>query len=105
MASAPEPLVVGVAAAGFTADWTSDDPDPLPTLTEMRAFVDDYEQARGRAFDPTERDALDAANLSACAYGARCQHSDMTLHPELIRAAAPAWIRLLRERGENALAS
>ena len=101
--SAPEPLVVGVAAAGFTADWTSAEPDPLPTVTEMRAFVHEYEQAMGRAFDPKERDALDAANLSACAYGARCQHSDMSRHPELVRSSAPGWIRLLRERGENGL--
>jgi hypothetical protein len=104
VASAPETFVVGVAAASFTADWsTRTEPDPLPSVSEMRSFVTDYERVRGNPFDRAQREALDAANLAACAYGARCQHSDVTRHPELIRAPIPPYIRLLRERGEQAL--
>jgi hypothetical protein len=69
----------------------------------MRSFVAEYEQARGEAFTDEEREILDAANLLLCAYGARCQHSDMVLHPELIRAPIPRWFRLLVERGGGAL--
>jgi len=40
VASAPETFVVGVAAASFTADWsTRTEPDPLPSVSEMRSFV------------------------------------------------------------------
>jgi Phosphotransferase enzyme family len=103
VASAPETFVVGVAAASFTADWSArTEPDPLPSVSEMRSFVQDYERARGNPFDRAQREALDAANLVACAYGARCQHSDATRHPELIRAPIAPYIRLLRERGEQA---
>jgi hypothetical protein len=101
--AAPEPVVVGNAAAQFTADWTSGGADPLPTVDEMRAFVADYESARGRSFSTAERQVLDAANLSACAYGARCAHSDMVLRPEILDGAQPGWIRLLHERGSRAL--
>jgi Phosphotransferase enzyme family len=104
VASAPETFVVGVAAASFTADWTTrTEPDPLPRVSEMRSFVEDYERARSDPFDRAQREAVDAANLVACAYGARCQHSDVTRHPELISAPIPPYIRLLRERGEQAL--
>jgi len=104
VSSAPETFVVGVAAASFTADWSArTEPDPLPSVPEMRSFVQDYERARGNPFDRAQREALDAANLVACAYGARCQHSDVTRHPELIRGPIPPYIRLLRERGEQAL--
>jgi hypothetical protein len=94
--------VVGNPAATFTADWASDDPDPLPSLAEMQAFVDDYEHYRPTPFTPIERNALDAANLFACAYGARCQHSDLQLHPAVGRTPDMAWLRLLRERGKSA---
>ena len=99
---APEPVVVGNTAAIFTADWTSDDPDPLPSLAEMEAFVDDYERHRSAPFTRTERNVLDAANLFACAYGARCQHSDRQLHPAVGRTPDVGWLRLLRERGGSA---
>jgi Phosphotransferase enzyme family len=102
LAIAVEAVVVGNAAAQFSADWTSADPDPLPSLPEMTAFVNDYENARDQPFSPAERELLDAANLFACAYGARCQHSDMVLHPKVGRSATVGWLRLLRQRGERA---
>jgi hypothetical protein len=54
---------VGSASAQFTTDWTDPESHPLPGVDEMRAFVDDDEHARGRAFDAEQRDALNAANL------------------------------------------
>ncbi len=101
--AAPEAVVVGNTAAQFTAGWTDSEDDPLPSVSEMRSFVSDYELARGATFDASERELLDAANLFLCAYGARCQHSDMTKHPEIARTANSGWYRLLRERGERAL--
>jgi hypothetical protein len=103
--AAPEAVVVGNTAAQFTADWTSSEDDPLPNISEMRSFVSDYELARGATFDAAERDVLDAANLFLCAYGARCQHSDMQRYPEIARAPDSGWYRLLRERGDAALFS
>jgi aminoglycoside phosphotransferase (APT) family kinase protein len=103
LAVAPEAIVVGNTAAQFTADWASPQPDPLPTMADMRAFVADYEEARGASFDEAERDLLDAANLALCAYGARCQHSDLVLHPAIAGTADSRWLRLLQARGEWAL--
>ena len=45
VAAAPEAVVVGNAAAKFTADWTSGEFDPLPSVAEMQSFVGDYERA------------------------------------------------------------
>ena len=69
----------------------------------MGAFVEDYERVRRRRFTAIERQVLDAANLYACAYGARCQHSDQQLRPMVGYDTDVAWLRLLRERGESAL--
>jgi Phosphotransferase enzyme family len=99
--AAPEAVVVGNAAAQFCVDWTSDDPDPLPSLEEMRAFVENYEEARGRCFSQWEGEVLDAANLALCTYGARCQHSNLLLHPEQAGPPDTRWVRLLRERGKR----
>lgn len=99
---APEAVAVGQAAAMFSTDWRVG-PTTVPSLPAMRAFVDDYEHHRGRAFNRDERVALDAANLMLCAYGARCQHSDRVLHPEIAGSSASGWVRLLRERGPAGL--
>ena len=74
-----EPELVGSAAHAFTADWGIPQARRLPTLDEARAFVADYEAARGARFSPAERDTLDAAWVYATAYGARCEHSDARL--------------------------
>jgi hypothetical protein len=101
LALASEPAIVGQAAGGFPIDWRAGYADPPPTVDQMRAFVADYERARGTEFTPNELDALDAANLAMIAYGARCQHSDQQLRPDLGDNAAIGWPRLLRERGER----
>lgn len=99
---APEPAAVGHAAAQFSTDWrigyTS-----LPSVAEMRSFVRDYELHRGTQFDPDELVVLDAANLLLCAYGARCQHSDRILDPELSGPPNAGWENLLLERRTHSL--
>jgi hypothetical protein len=99
---APEPVVVGCAAAQFSAVWGDHVTSPLPILDEMKSFVELYESARGQTFTPGEREMLDAANLWTCAYGARCQHSDAVLSKR--DATKTIYGRLLRERGVRALA-
>lgn len=69
-----EPRLVGQAAATFTATWEL--PVRLvPSLDEARAFVAEYEQARGRTFPPDERRRLAAAATYVLAYNARCEAS------------------------------
>jgi aminoglycoside phosphotransferase (APT) family kinase protein len=46
-----------------------------PTRDQARAFVADYERARGRPLDRSERRRLDAAAIYALAYTARCEHA------------------------------
>ncbi len=45
-----------------------------PSRDEARAFVADYEAARGRPFTGAERRRLDAAAIHAMTYTARCEH-------------------------------
>jgi hypothetical protein len=103
LGAAPEPVIVGNAAGQFCCDWHSGQDDPLPTVDDMRSFVEDYERARGAPFDASERELLDAANRLLVAYGARCQHSDLLRHPAIGGTAENRWLRLLRERGEDLL--
>lgn len=70
-----EPALVGSCAHGFTADWSRGDRAQAPTLDEARAFVADYEAARGRPFDRAERAACAAVFAYTCAYTARCRHA------------------------------
>jgi hypothetical protein len=68
-----EPALVGFTACAFTADWTrTGNMAPAPALAEARAFVADYEAARGRAFAADERRLCAAMFAYACAYVARC---------------------------------
>jgi hypothetical protein len=67
-----EPVVLGNAAWSFPATWYLDvalaaSPD------EARAFVAEYERARGRAFDRDERRRLAAQATYGLAYSARCE--------------------------------
>jgi hypothetical protein len=67
-----EPALVGFTAHAFCADWSRQPPPPAPTLEEARAFVADYEAARGRRFSVEERRLCGAAFAYSCAYTARC---------------------------------
>lgn len=93
---ADEAVVVGVTAAQFCSNWRLQ--HPVATVEEMRQFVDEYERLRQRPFDAVERQRLDAANLALIAYGARCQHADMRLYPEIGGTEQDSWIGLLNAR-------
>jgi hypothetical protein len=70
-----EPELVGFIAHAFCADWSRPQHVQAPTLEEARAFVSDYEAARGRAFDAEERRLLGASFAYSVAYSARCGHA------------------------------
>jgi phosphotransferase family enzyme len=67
-----EPALVGFTAHAFCADWSREGYASAPTLEEARAFIADYEAARGRAFSAEERRSVGAAFAYSCAYTARC---------------------------------
>ena len=66
------------------------------------ALVADHEAARGTAFTKDDWEVLDASNLYLylCAYGARCQHSDISTGA-VGDGVAPVWAELLRARGRQ----
>ncbi|HVU67531.1 MAG TPA: phosphotransferase [Ktedonobacteraceae bacterium] len=72
-----EPIIVGHASRYFTYTEFFGE-HRLPTEDEARAFLAEYEAARGRPFTPEEHQTLQAAQLYSLAYSARCEHA---LHP------------------------
>jgi hypothetical protein len=70
-----EPALIGAVAHGFCADWSQGDNRQAPNLDEARAFVRDYEDARGKAFSAEERRLCGACLAYASAYTARCGHA------------------------------
>jgi hypothetical protein len=91
--------MVGAAAHAFTADWQREDIVRVPSIEEMRAFVADYEAARGRAFDVAERATLSASLVYSIGYTARCNHSTNSREGELNGDFRP----LLRKYGAQLL--
>ena len=95
-----EPVVVGAAAHAFCADWEREVTPVAPTIDELRAFVDDYQEARGRRFDAGERQTLAGSLVYSLAYTARCVHA-LGARPEdrgvafirLVTAEGPALLR------------
>jgi hypothetical protein len=75
----PEAVLVGAASVHFTTDWSDSSTDPFPSPDESSAFVNEYEEVRGRRFAPRDRELVDAAQIYRLAYGARCEHSDSLL--------------------------
>lgn len=69
------PVLLGSLAPHFTADWQRDAIVRAPSMDEMRAFVADFEAARGQPFTGAERSTLSAALVYAMAYTARCNHA------------------------------
>lgn len=69
-----EAVVVGTAAATFTATWRFGVPNP-PSPEESWAFVEEYEAARQSVFSGEERAAIAAADVYVMAYTARCEHA------------------------------
>jgi hypothetical protein len=73
-----EPIIVGHASGYFT--YTEHfGGSRQPTDEESRAFIAEYEVARGQPFTSEEHQTLDAARLYELAYSARCEHA---LHPD-----------------------
>ena len=66
---------VAVAAHGFPLDWSGRGIHRQPTGDDIRAFIADYEAARGGPFAKAERASLFANIVYAMAYGARCTHA------------------------------
>lgn len=69
-----EPIIVGHASGYFTYTEFFGE-SRLPTDEEARAFVSEYEAARGRSFTCEEHQTLQAAKIYGIAYAARCEHA------------------------------
>jgi hypothetical protein len=71
-----EPLLVGNAAGSFTYTEELEREVVLwPTAPESLAFIEDYEEARGRLFTIDERRGAQGACVYLRAYAARCTHA------------------------------
>lgn len=92
-----ETLIVAGAAIGFTMTWHLD-VRLTPTPEEARAFIMDYEEARGRRFTQDERCSINAAATYGLAYGARCYHC--LQHDPSHIAAGTALEALTQYKGE-----
>jgi hypothetical protein len=69
-----EPNLLGCSAATFT--YMEHLPVELqPTANETRAFIAEYESARGRRLAPDERRATHGAAIYVRAYATRCGHA------------------------------
>jgi Phosphotransferase enzyme family len=100
LAFRPETELVGMSAGAFTADWTLQGVRRIPTADDIRAYVADYEKARGQSFSTRERRSLFANCVYCIAYGARCAHS---LEPDKLKWEENTWPHLLRTEGEALL--
>jgi hypothetical protein len=97
LATMRESIAVGQAAATWRA--LAEPGETAPTVEEIVAYTRAYEEARGRAFDQVERDAIGAAALFTLAYTARCEHA-IDPHREVHQRARPR----LEADGERLLA-
>ncbi|HEV2656160.1 MAG TPA: hypothetical protein VGT82_14435 [Ktedonobacteraceae bacterium] len=92
-----EPVLVGQSAVGFT--YTEFFPVAwFPSAEEARAFVNEYEETRGKPFNTDERKMLAAAATYGLAYAARCEYS---LHPQEQVYPANSARALLARYGES----
>jgi hypothetical protein len=79
-----EPIIVGHASWYFTYTKFFGE-SRLPTDEETRAFIAEYEGARGKQFTYQEHQTLQAAKVYGLAYSARCDHAlnpNETTYPE-----------------------
>ena len=75
-------VMVGAAAHAFTVDQTAERRH-VPTLEEVLAFIDDYENARGERFTQEEHRTVHASALYSLSYSARWSHFQSTTQPSL----------------------
>ncbi|HKE18952.1 MAG TPA: hypothetical protein VKB80_28960 [Kofleriaceae bacterium] len=93
-----EPVAVGAAAHAFCTDWErdpADAPTAAPSADEARAFVADYEDARGRRFEGVERLTLAGSLVYSLAYTARCVHAAGAAPNDRARG----FVRLVEDEG------
>ena len=71
-----EAMLVGGAGFSFPADWHRPPRGTqAPSLEEVRAFVAEYEEARGSPIEQPDRRLIGATYLFGTAYVARCCHA------------------------------
>ena len=71
-----EEQLVGTAAGTFTANPALHDSAYLPpSPDEVRAFVDEYDEARASSLSTVQRLSIYAAATYIVAYSARCEHA------------------------------
>ncbi len=92
--------LVGIAAFGFTADWSREGQRRTPRWHDIEAFVADYEQIRDEPLTSAERAAVFSNVVYTLAYGARCGHA---LAPRERDWPDDSWQHLLRSEGEALL--
>ena len=69
-----ETIIVGAAAAHFPTTWELD-VSGTPDAREVMAFIQEYEEARGKKFTDGELEEVAASVTYARAYTARCEHA------------------------------
>ena len=93
----PELFAVATSSVTFCVDWSRPVGEHFPTNAEMRAFIAEYEAARGAPFSDEHRGLLAARIVYGLCYGARCEHADN--YPEV----ADSQQGLLRRLGDALL--
>jgi hypothetical protein len=106
LAIGSEPAILGHIAHTFTIDFGIEQKRRMPTLHDFRAFVADYERARGRRFTAAQQSTIDAAWVYAIAYNARCQHLDAapTINPHKAYGHEDSFRGMLARYGEQLVA-
>jgi hypothetical protein len=87
----PEPAIAGLAAASFLG---IDDPPAMANVEQSAAFLDAYQQARGRGWTPGDYAACWAAGLWQRAFDAKARSLDGDPEQILTRHDARARLRL-----------
>ena len=89
-----EAWLIGGVARAYSTNWSLPDP-MIPGVSEIRAFVKDYEFVRGQLFSPEEMRLAELGTLHALAYSARCEHA---LYPDgSVAPWGPGWRSLLQQ--------
>jgi Phosphotransferase enzyme family len=87
----PEPAIAGLAAASFLG---IDGPPGMASVEDSAAFLDAYQQARGRRWTPQDYAACWAAGLWLRAFDAKTRYPDGDPEQILTRNEARARLRL-----------
>jgi Ser/Thr protein kinase RdoA (MazF antagonist) len=102
----PELYAVATSSVTFCVDWSRPVGEHFPTNAEIRAFIGEYEIARGAPFSDAQRGLLAARIVYGLSYGARCEHA--VNYPEVADSQQALLRRLadpLLDHGLDALRS